>query len=391
MDHATVRLLKDRFDLADGEAEHILGSFVEAVEQNLEEFGICHVTGVGSFVRAPGDSKISFEPADALRRAVNVRFADLPVYEIDSGAASRPDSDSPSAGSTAESRTAPPRGTPPPPVRDRTPDRTRDRPLGRPAENRQPDAETPNREIPSTESKVTDSSPAASSSAEPVPRASSPSAASPTDPPNSSRPQRTGSRAPHKRRQRSSGGSKTVWFVLPLLIALVAAGVWFIQRPASDPAPVAEEIAPTVPEPGVDSGADAVPDTDDPAPQDATPGQAQADSDPPAEVEPPQQEAADIAADDAVDDAETSENLLNRNVDGYTMIVGSSPDRTAADEQISRFTELDLPYGVLDYSEDGSPMYRLAVGLFDSAEQADSVRQAMADTLPSGTWVWRIR
>ncbi|NNF03279.1 MAG: SPOR domain-containing protein [Rhodothermales bacterium] len=178
-----------------------------------------------------------------------------------------------------------------------------------------------------------------------------------------------------------------MWFAIPIVVALIAAAVWFFQRPDSASETTAgdsitsvqpfeaQPADPTGTEPesgGVDEGpvtsqaegandaeqtpAEATPDDDAPAPSDPEPAYA-----------------------------------LDRSVDGYTLIVGSSPDRAAADEQMSNYTELDLPFGVLDYSEEESSMYRLAIGLYDSAQQADSARQAMAGALPSGTWVWRIR
>jgi hypothetical protein len=82
---------------------------------------------------------------------------------------------------------------------------------------------------------------------------------------------------------------------------------------------------------------------------------------------------------------------LDRRTDGYTLIVGSSVDRRAADQQIARFSELDMPFGVLGYTEDDVTRYRLAVGRFNSAAEADSVRQSMSNVLPAGTWVWHIR
>lgn len=374
MDHVTVQLLKDRFDLADGEAEHILGSFVDAVERRLEEFGICHVAGVGSFVRAPGDSRISFEPAEALIRAVNVRFADLPVYEIGPGSTPRPESESPGAEPATESRSIPSRSPSPPVAPSRAPEQ--------PTERHPPKTDTP---IPASSATA---APEADEPDQKLPATNGPSnESSPTKPRDSGRRSVAGSRRPRTRRRKSSGGVKPVWFVLPLLVALVAVAVWIMQRPASEPAaPLAEETAPAAPESGANADADV--DAGEPPPPDGL--------DDPAEVQTEPSADAGISADAEADaataaDDEAREAPLDRTVDGYTMIVGSSPDRTSADEQIRRFTELDLPYGVLDYSEDGSPMYRLAVGLFDSVEQADSARQAMADALPSGTWVWRIR
>lgn len=372
MAHATLEILKERFSLERGEAEHILGSFVDSVENSLEEYGICHVAGVGSFVRAPGDRRISFDPAESLTRAANVRFADLPVYEVDRSVTSGETPRSP-VRSTPPLPTAQPPSTGPEPPR---PPRTASAEPRLSDASGEPEEASVDSPVPAPETPPEEREPVVQA----PDTASADGAGSPRN------PSLAGRRRSRSGRGGSAGGRRAAWFALPVFIALIAATVWFIQRPSSEQEPVARETPPataereTPPENGTTTPEDAETVQDDPVSGDPT------DTDAPAEVEPPaSQQATDATADPLPDYA------LDRSVDGYTLIVGSSPDRGAATGQLSRFTELDLPFGVLDYSEDGSSMYRLAVGLYDSAEQADSARQAMSGVLPSGTWVWRIR
>jgi hypothetical protein len=76
---------------------------------------------------------------------------------------------------------------------------------------------------------------------------------------------------------------------------------------------------------------------------------------------------------------------------GYTLVVASTLVESDAISGIQRYRQLGLPAAVLAYEDDGDVRYRLAVGLYESAAAADRARQEMADRLPTGTWVRRIR
>lgn len=86
-----------------------------------------------------------------------------------------------------------------------------------------------------------------------------------------------------------------------------------------------------------------------------------------------------------------SQQDFDTTADGYTLIVGSTVIETDAVEGIQRYRQLGLPAAVLSYVEDGSVRFRLAVGRYESAAIADQARQELADRLPDGTWVRRIR
>ena len=89
--------------------------------------------------------------------------------------------------------------------------------------------------------------------------------------------------------------------------------------------------------------------------------------------------------------AAPSQQDFDTTAEGYTLIVGSTVIEADAVEGIQRYRQLGLPAAVLSYVEDGSVRYRLAVGRYESAAVADQARQEMADRLPDGTWVRRIR
>ena len=82
---------------------------------------------------------------------------------------------------------------------------------------------------------------------------------------------------------------------------------------------------------------------------------------------------------------------ITRDMDGYTLITGSSLTQENAQTSIEAFRSLGLPVGVLSYQSEGVTRYRMGVGVFPTAALADSARQAMNSDLPSGTWVLRIQ
>lgn len=76
---------------------------------------------------------------------------------------------------------------------------------------------------------------------------------------------------------------------------------------------------------------------------------------------------------------------------GYTLIVGSTLNATAAERVRSRFTRLGLPTGVLAMTADSTTRYRIAVGHFATSAEADTLRIRKAADLPEGTWVLSVR
>ena len=76
---------------------------------------------------------------------------------------------------------------------------------------------------------------------------------------------------------------------------------------------------------------------------------------------------------------------------GYTLIVGSTLNANSAERVRSRFTGMGLPTGVLPVTADSTTRYRIAVGLFPTAAEADTLRVRRASELPEGTWVLSVR
>ncbi len=82
---------------------------------------------------------------------------------------------------------------------------------------------------------------------------------------------------------------------------------------------------------------------------------------------------------------------LERGIGGYTLVVGSTMNRTSAREALEQYENLGLPVGVLSYESDEVTRHRIAVGHYETAALADTARVAQAGELPEGTWVLAIR
>lgn len=76
---------------------------------------------------------------------------------------------------------------------------------------------------------------------------------------------------------------------------------------------------------------------------------------------------------------------------GYTIIVRSALSASSAESIRPELAALNLPMGVLVGKSDGVVRYRLALGVFKSSLQADSVRNSLGKRLPEGSWSTRIR
>jgi SPOR domain len=77
---------------------------------------------------------------------------------------------------------------------------------------------------------------------------------------------------------------------------------------------------------------------------------------------------------------------------GYTLVVGSSTSLAGARAAMNRHANLGHPVGLLSYPDaDGQLRHRIGVGEFATSEEADALRRSLADQLPEGTWVRRIR
>lgn len=87
----------------------------------------------------------------------------------------------------------------------------------------------------------------------------------------------------------------------------------------------------------------------------------------------------------------TDAGSVTAGMGGYTLIVGSTLNATAAERVRTRFTGLGLPTGVLPVTADSTTRYRIAVGHFPTAAEADTLRIRRASELPEGTWVLSVR
>lgn len=109
------------------------------------------------------------------------------------------------------------------------------------------------------------------------------------------------------------------------------------------------------------------------------------------ETEGPTEEEPTTPANPPSTDATVNPVTITADTRGYMLVVGSSLDQQDAERSLARFAPLGLPTGVVAYDEDGIVRYRMGVGIYSSASAADETRTLLADQLPEGTWVKRIR
>mgnify|MGYP006928196531 CR=1 FL=1 len=76
---------------------------------------------------------------------------------------------------------------------------------------------------------------------------------------------------------------------------------------------------------------------------------------------------------------------------GYTIIVRSTLSASAAEMARQELSFLNLPMGVLIGEVDGVTRYRMGLGIYTTALEADSVRISLGSQLPNGSWATRIR
>jgi hypothetical protein len=76
---------------------------------------------------------------------------------------------------------------------------------------------------------------------------------------------------------------------------------------------------------------------------------------------------------------------------GYTIIVRSTLSASAAEMARQALSFLNLPMGVLIGEVNGVTRYRMGLGIYATALEADSVRLSLGSQLPNGSWATRIR
>jgi len=91
---------------------------------------------------------------------------------------------------------------------------------------------------------------------------------------------------------------------------------------------------------------------------------------------------------------ETTDDFISnftRQTSGYTLVVGRSSSLERADNQIKTYSSLGVPLAIVEYEDNGITLFRLAVGRYDTVDEAQQGIQNLGSQLPGGTWIRRIR
>ncbi len=431
------------------DVEKAFAAFASALQDRVRSEGEANLAGLGMIRSEPGGPR--FEPSDALYQAVNYRWlsAGAPVAitsawavtalsvvppaasSVAAAQASEPDPGPDSDASTPISVDLPPELLEEPPMPDdqkpirkvswapidevdptdlagstAKPDPTPPAPVPAPAAppppplpppleafmppvasaKPGPGAPPPTPPVPSEDALVDDltyeslhqkaEAPGGAATTPGAVAASAASGAAASASAGAARPARAGSRRSSHARRSGAGEApnRKPLFIILGLLAIVAVGWILINQfgggsDSADPAVAETENVTENPvvvseDPEVDpAGASTIPSTSE---------------------EPPPQPSTPVATSTAAS--------IDPNSSGYTLIVGSSLSRASAETEMNRFSNLGHPVALLSYPDgDGQARHRIAVGEFATADEADSARQAMANRLPDGTWVRRIR
>jgi hypothetical protein len=197
----------------------------------------------------------------------------------------------------------------------------------------------------------------------------------------------TEDRAPRQRRpDRDRNSSAGILIGLFVIIAAVAVGGYLLQQqgvfqsnePGDASPPTAQQDAATGEQPA-------------PANQSATP------SDTAAAASTGQDTAAtdDAPADPTPGEAQTTASGIDPAAGGYTIVIASRQQRSLAENVVEQYQqELQdegLPVEIIVGQSDGQTRYRVGVGQFSTIDAATAERDRLADRLPDGAWVLRIR
>lgn len=177
---------------------------------------------------------------------------------------------------------------------------------------------------------------------------------------------------PPSRRSRNRRDPKPIWFGVGIIVIVAAAAVAYFTLPDTPPAP---EQAATM-----ESTAPEQADT------------AEAESLATAAAEPPT-EAGDPSAADAVPappDPLRGDEPLDPDAGGLTIVVLSTTDSVTAGEAAQQYGAQGLRASVVPEQQDGVTRYRVAIGQFDTLEDANAQREALAGSeLPADAWILR--
>ncbi len=206
-------------------------------------------------------------------------------------------------------------------------------------------------------------------------------------------PVSTESRAPERRRHdrdRSSGAG--ILIGLFVLIAVVAVGGYLLQQQgvfgpadAGDATPARTPQAPADSEPA--TATDPQTDDDESAPA--------ASENQPSETQPSEATAGESETQGADESPEAQPPTIDRTAGGYTIVIASRGNRDQAAAVVEQYeaalADENLPLAILTGESNGQTRYRVGVGQFPSIDAATETRDQLADRLPEGAWVLRIR
>lgn len=331
------------FQLSPAEAEVLLEQFASEARARLAQGRPVDLPGAGRLVPTP--EGVQFEAGEALAARLNAPYAALPAFALAGNAAA----------TFWTHVTAEPPGA-------------------APAFDEAPAALPPEDEAPGTEAPppYLDAAQAPAPLAE-APLAEVPAEAPATVPPRPDRPARAASRR----------GSALPWVVgLLLLVGAVAVGALVLDR--ADAPPTVAGAPPLA--------------ADTTAPPDTTAAALPADTLATTQVTPPSEpspatpsEAPGADTPPAPEPASAAFAPTAEQVGKYALIVGSSPSRDGAERLAARFRDglAGVPVAVVAGTSGGVTRYRVAVGAFDSSDEA--VRQkSQLSGLPEDAWVYRI-
>lgn len=359
-------LIAEKLELDPEEVEHLLSDYVRKLEKSIRAGEANHIEGFGAFEWK--DARIQFTPDEALSQLVNYRYRSLSALsatpwtdeqadeELETPAAAIPDTTAGTAADTAA--------------------KTLDAP--------------PREEVTDT-TEIDDGLEKTFEVVDGVWDAAIFTDTGKSEEVGVDRPPVT---APSKKLFPSQSAvprsSKMPYIVLPLLAIVVAAMAYFLldgglKRPTEDISSQSQVDTPggetetneAQTTPARDSPDEVLDDGLDEAIAQEDPGARKlAVTRPPApHVEP------------------TGEfvSIFTRQTSGYTLIVGRSSSLDDADNQIRRYSSLGLPLAIVEYEDNGITRFRLAVGRYDTIDDAQQDMQNLDSQLPGGTWIRRIR
>ena len=386
-------------------ASALLSDYIDSFKKDLRSSGRIEVDGLGTFVI--DDDGLSFEPHTSLQEAVNFRYGRLEVLhatppvtaeeepvvpdhsEPDEATASEPEviDESESAAEVVEIDFVEildeAENTKPEPARNEAAE-TVDTDVAETVDAdtdvaETVDADSDMAEAVDTDSDVAETVDADSDVAETV-DADSPSREE--APIVKDRPTITGKERVPGKQDRSL--ARTLGIVIPLVLVVSVIVFTLVRSTGDEPDTQAlteqDEAAPVLESTQMTGGVD---DLDVDASVGIEKNQAA-----PGDQPPPKEEESLTSL---PEETEGVTSGLTRKSDGYTMIVGSTFSIEAAVQELSRYTEMGFITGVLTYDDEGVSRLRMAVGQFETIEEADSMRIALSDQLPEGTWIRRFR